>query len=198
MRLAGNASVPAGGPFIALLTCWRAFRDFLPLVHLDFRACWWAFRGVLNVTAGVSLQVRAQLLPFCASSLCFTWRRTRCILHLLLKYASDLTTFTFLHDHSQLTLSSSNLWGQPAEIKQCIVHKNSTNTIILPPHRVALPECSCVKLCHAWLVSMSLRMFRCRNPVRFVLVGWPLSCQLHRSSRQPVTTLPTGRIVASD
>ena len=67
MRLAGNASVPAGGPFIVLLPADGRLKLFYAGPS-DFRACWWAFGVVFNVTAGVSLQVRAQLLSFCANS----------------------------------------------------------------------------------------------------------------------------------
>ena len=61
MRLAGNASVPAGGPFIVLLPAGGRFK-LLAAGPSDFRASWWALRIVLNVTAGVPLQVWAQLL----------------------------------------------------------------------------------------------------------------------------------------
>ena len=67
MRLAGNASVPAGGPFIFLLPAWGRFKLFAAGPS-DFRARWWFFGVVFNVTAGVSLQIRAELLSFCANS----------------------------------------------------------------------------------------------------------------------------------
>ena len=66
MRLASNASVPAGGPFIVYFLL--AGVSYFDAGLYDFRACSLAVRIMFNVTASVVLHVRAQLLSFCATA----------------------------------------------------------------------------------------------------------------------------------
>ena len=70
MRLAGNDSVPAGGPFMVSLPADGRF-VYSPLVYMTSvpaGGLFVYFEVVFNVTAGVSFQVRAQLLSFCATA----------------------------------------------------------------------------------------------------------------------------------
>ena len=157
MRLAGKASLPAGGPFIFLLPAGGPF-ILSPLVRKTPMPA----GGLIRIYSTSQLMFRCWFCHSCPSVLQLADHLDESGQEVHLESlcqvlaavcVTNLSTFTVCMSYDRMQLFLEPL-RQPAERAECSVQKNTT--MVPPPPRVAPLEGHCAELFPPWSVTMPL------------------------------------------